>query len=142
MSRPRAHVSFKTKLVAALCQMRHEVDGRLELILTHDQAKALSEDQILSLFQWQHGVIPHAEDGPDTHWNLEPMLIAPHRKMTATIDVPGIAKRKRVAKGFVKWKETMAIPRDERPPKQSRWRSRPFPKRSKKDDTTRSRRRP
>lgn len=142
MSRPRAHVSFKTKLVAALCQMRHEVDGKLELILTHDQAKALSEDQILSLFQWQHGVIPHAEEGPDTHWNLEPMLIVPHRKQTATVDVPGIAKRKRVAKDYIEHTRTMQTPRDEREPKKSKWASRPFAKRSKKHDTTRSRRHP
>jgi hypothetical protein len=131
MSRPRKHVSFKTKLVAALCQMRHEVDGKLELILNHDEAKALSEDQILSLFHWEHGVIPHAEDGPDCHWNLEPMLIAPHREKTATVDVPGIAKRKRVAKGHIEHTRTMMTPRDQRQPKQSRWGSRPFPKRQK-----------
>jgi hypothetical protein len=122
----RGHISFKTKLVAALCQMRHEVDGKLELILTHDQAKALSEDQILSLFHWEHGVIPHAEEGPDVHWNLEPMLIAPHKKKTATVDVPGIAKRKRVAKAHIEHTRTMQTPRDERTPKKSRWASRPF----------------
>ena len=63
MPNKRAHISFKTKLVAALCQMRHEVDGKLELILSHDDAKALSEDQVLSLFHWDHTVIPHAEVG-------------------------------------------------------------------------------
>ena len=127
----RGYISFKTKLVAALCQMRHEVDGKLELILTHDHAKALSEDQILSLFHWEHGVIPHAEDGPDCHWNLEPMLIAPHRKKTREVDVPGIAKRKRVRTDHIEHTRTMATPRDQRPQKQSRWGSRPFPKRRK-----------
>ena len=132
MSRARGHISFKTKLVAALCQMRHEVDGKLELILSHDDAKALSEDQVLSLFHWDHTVIPHAEDGPDVHWNLAPELIVPHRKKTATVDVPGIAKRKRVATGHAEHLRTMNTPRDERPQKQSRWASRPFPKRSRK----------
>lgn len=135
MKRARKYVSFKTKLVAALCQMRHEVDGKFELILTNAEAQALSEDQILSLFQWEHGVTPHAEDGPDVHWNLEPLLIAPHKKKTAEVDVPGIAKRKRVATGHIEHTRTMNTPRDERPPKQSRWGSRPFPRRKKHEST-------
>lgn len=134
MSRPRAHISFKTKLVAALCQMRHEVDGKLELILSHDEAKALSEDQVLSLFQFQHGVIPHAEGGPDTHWNIEPMLIVQHREVTAKVDIPGIAKRRRVRTDFEEHTRTMLTPRDQRVVKKSRWQSRPFPKRRKTDD--------
>lgn len=132
MTRTRAHISFKTKLVAALCQMRHEVDGKWELILSYDEAKALSEDQILSLFQWQHGVVPHAEDGPDCHYNIEPMLIVPHRVQTAKVDIPGIAKRKRIAKAHEEFRQRMLTPRDERPPKTSRWGSRPFKKRSKR----------
>lgn len=131
MTRRRGHISFKTKLVAALCQMRHEIDGKWVLILSHDDAKALSEDQVLSLFHWDHSVIPHAEDGPDVHWNLEPELIAPHRKKTATVDTPGIAKRKRVFTGHAEHTRTMNTPRDERAPKQSRWGSRPFQKRRK-----------
>lgn len=132
MSRARGYISFKTKLVAALCQMRHEVDGKWELILTHDEAKALSEDQILSLFHFDHSVIPHAEDGPDVHWNLAPGLIVPHRKKTATIDVPGIAKRRRINKAHLEFQRLMLTPRDQRPPKQSRWGSRPFPKKEKR----------
>ena len=132
MSRPRAHISFKTKLVAALCQMRHEVDGKWELILTHAEAKALSEDQVLSLYNWDHTVIPHAENGPDEFWNLAPELIVPHRKKTATVDVPGIAKRRRVNKAHLEFQRLMLTPRDERPAKQSRWGSRPFAKRVKK----------
>lgn len=130
MSRARAHISFKTKLVAALCQMRHEVDGKWELILNHAEAKALSEDQILSLFQWQHGVIPHGEGGPDTHFNIEPMLIQAHRKVTREVDIPGIAKRKRVATAHTEHERTMSTPRDQRPAKPSRWGSRPFQKRN------------
>lgn len=129
--RARGYISFKTKLVAALCQMRHEVDGKWELILTHDEAKALSEDQILSIFHWDHDPIPHAEGGEDTHYNLTPKLIPGHKKKTATVDVPGIAKRKRVATGHIEHTRTMLTPRDQREPKKSKWASRPFPKRSK-----------
>jgi hypothetical protein len=128
---PRKHISFKTKLCAALCQMRDDVDGKLELILTHDEAKALSEDQILSLFQWDHYPIPHTPpyNGPDEHWNLEPRLIVPHRVKTAKVDIPRIAKGKRVSKDFEEHTRTMQTPRDERPVKPSRWGKRPFPKR-------------
>lgn len=133
MARKRGHVSLKTKLAAALCQMMHEVDGKLEPIFTHAEARELSEDQILSLFQWDHSVTPHAEGGEDVHWNLEPKLIVPHRIKTKTIDVPGIAKRKRVAKKEAEFRERILTPRDQRPPKKSRWGSRPFPKRKKND---------
>lgn len=132
MTRKRGHISFKTKLVAALCQMRHEVDGRWELIITNADAQALSEDQILSLFHWDHTVIPHAEDGPDEHWNLAPELIVPHRKKTREVDVPGIAKRKSVRRGFEELTRTLATPRDQRAPKVSRWAKRPFQKRRSK----------
>lgn len=133
MARRRGYVSLKTKLAAALCQMMHEVDGKLELIITHAEARELSEDQILSLFQWDHSVTPHAEDGEDCHWNLEPKLIVPHRIKTKTVDVPGIAKRKRVAKAEAEFRARLLTPRDQRPPKKSRWGSRPFPKRKKND---------
>lgn len=127
----RAHINLKTKLAAALCQMMHEVDGKLELILTHAEAKQLSEDQVLSLFAFDHDPIPHAEGGEDAHYNLRPSLIVPHRKKTAEVDVPRIYKNRRVAKDHIEHTRTMATPRDQRPPKQSRWQSRPFPKRRK-----------
>lgn len=131
----RKHISLKTKLAAALCQMRHEVDGKWELILTHAEAAALGEDQVLSLFAWDHDPIPHAEGGLDVHWNLEPKLIAQHRTKTRTIDVPGIAKRKSVSKAHEAFKERILRPRDQREKPKSRMPSRPFPKarRNQKD---------
>ena len=62
---------------------------------------------------------------------LSAMLIVPHRVKTRTIDVPGIAKRKRVAKEHQAFVARLLTPRDQRPPKKSKWASRPFPKRSK-----------
>lgn len=103
MKRKRAHINLKTKLVAALCALVHEEDGRLVPIIPHEHAKAMSEDQILSLFAWDHYPIPHAEDGPDEHWNIVPSLIPGHRIKTATIDTPGIAKRKRVARAHAEF---------------------------------------
>ena len=127
----RKKINFKTKLCATLCQMRHEVDGKWELIIPHDDAVKMSEDQILSLFQFDHYPIPHAEDGPDEHWNLDPVLIAPHKAKTAKVDTPGIAKRKRVSEKEEEFRRKMLTPRDERPDKKSRWGSRPFPKKRK-----------
>ncbi len=89
MSRKRGHITLKTKLAAALAK----------LFFTHDEAKELSEDQILSLVQWDHYPIPHAEpyNGPDVHWNLDPSLIVPHRVKTAKIDIPAMTKGRHVA---------------------------------------------
>lgn len=132
----RKHVSLKTKLAAALCQMRHKVDGKWELILTHAEAAALSEDQVLSLFAWDHDPIPHAEGGLDVHWNLEPKLIAQHRTKTYTIDVPGIAKRVRISAAHKLFTGMISLPRDQREKKpKSRMPSRPFAKarRNQKD---------
>lgn len=128
----RGHVSLRTKLAAALCHMMHEEDGKLVPIFTHDEAKALSESQILSLFCWDHDPIPHAEGGEDAHYNLRPSLIVPHRIKTATVDVPGIAKRRRINKEHLEFQRRMLTPRDERPVKRSRIPSRPFPKRRKR----------
>lgn len=122
MSRPRAYVSFKTKLAAAIASM----------FLTHDEAKALSEDQVLSLVAWDHDPIPHTHDGPDVHFNLVPRLIPGHREKTAKIDVPMIAKTRRLSKEHEDFQRRLLKPRAERPVKKSRWGSRPFQKRRKK----------
>lgn len=118
----RAHISFKTKLAAALATM----------FLTHDEAKALSEDQVLSLAVWDHDPIPHAHGGEDAHYNLVPRLIPEHREKTAKRDVPQIAKTRRIGKETEEFRRRLLTPRDERPIKRSRIPSRPFPKRRKK----------
>lgn len=121
MSRNRASIGLKTKLAAAIATM----------FLTHDEAKALSEDQVLSLVAWDHDPIPHVHDGPDVHWNLVPRLIPGHREKTAKIDIPVIAKTKRISKEHLDFQRRMLTPREDREPKKSRWPSRPFSKRKK-----------
>lgn len=117
----RKHISLKTKLAAAICQ----------LFLTHDEAQALSEEQVLQLVAWDHYPIPHAEGGPDTHFNLTATLVPGHKEKTAKIDIPGIAKRKRISKTHEEFRQRLLTPRDERPPRTSRWGSRQFPSRRK-----------
>lgn len=93
----RKAISLKTKLCAALCQMlRPDETGKLVPIIPHEDALRLSEDQILSLFQWDHYPIRKEAGGADAHYNLQPLLIVEHRTKTATVDQPQIAKIKRV----------------------------------------------
>jgi hypothetical protein len=122
---PRKHISLKTKLAAAICQ----------LFLTHDEAVSLSEDQVLSLVNWDHYPVPHAHGGPDTHYNLMAALIPAHREKTAKVDVPQIAKTRRVSREHEEFRKRLMTPRDDRPKRESRLRSRPFPKRKKPKET-------
>lgn len=91
----RIHISLKTKLAAALLQLR---DPQGDPYIDFEHAQKMSAEQIISLFVWDHYPIPHAMDGPDEPWNLQPIMIAPHKKKTAQIDVPQIAKTKRISR--------------------------------------------
>lgn len=111
MSRKRAHIGLKTKLAAAIGA----------LFFTYEERTKLSEDQILSLVQWDHNPIPHGHDGADSHENLVPDLIVPHRIKTATKDVPMMAKVKRISKAEAEFRQRILAPRDERPERKSSW---------------------
>jgi len=121
MPRARREPTLKAKLAATLRELFQ---------IPHEHAKLMSDDQIISLVQFHH-IEYHATDGSDEHWNLDPMLIAPHKERTAKIDVPQIAKTKRITAAQAEFRRTMLTPRADRPPKQSRWASRPFQKRIK-----------
>jgi hypothetical protein len=97
MSRERKHISLTTKLASALCQMvRFDDEGKPCPVIPYDEAKTLSDAEILRRFDWDHAIVPHAEGGPDEAWNLRPVLREEHREKTAKIDVPQIAKGKRI----------------------------------------------
>lgn len=89
-STKRKNVTLTTKLAAAICVI---------LEIPHEHQKLMTEDQVLSLVQWDHYPIPHAHGGPSAHWNLWPRTIMAHRLRTRTIDVPMIAKVKRLQRG-------------------------------------------
>lgn len=93
MSLRRAHIPVNTKYASVLLQMR---DCDCPRIIPHEHAKLMSDDQIISLFHCDHDPIPHAEGGPAEAWNLTHRLIAAHREKTAKVDVPTIAKGKRL----------------------------------------------
>lgn len=65
----RAHISLRTKLASALLALRD---------VPYSDAKAMTADQIISLYQFHHG-IQHGVEVVDEFWNLTPMMIAPHR---------------------------------------------------------------
>lgn len=82
----RATPSLETKLAATLLALG---------VIPYDDAKAMGRTNFLSLFAFDHN-IRHAEDGTDEFYNLAPMLIPAHREKTRKIDVPEIAKNKRI----------------------------------------------
>lgn len=93
----RKAISLKTKLASALLQMlRPDDSGNLVRIIPHEEAKALTADQIISRFDFHHYPIPHAHGGPDEPWNLDPVLRPDHQRITAKRDIPMIAKTKRI----------------------------------------------
>jgi hypothetical protein len=77
---------MKTQLAAALL-------GRGEI--PWKDACKMGEANFLSLYE-RHHVKRRAEGGGDEFHNLEWMLYVEHRKRTREIDVPAIAKNKRL----------------------------------------------
>jgi hypothetical protein len=123
----RKEPTITAKLAAVVRQL---------LGIPFDHARLMTDDQVISLVQFNH-ILYHADmkDNPecDAHWNLEALTIMAHRERTRKIDVPQIAKTKRISAEHEAFRQRLLTPRDERPPKRSKWGSRPFPKRSKKD---------
>ena len=115
----RAHISLKTKLAAALLALEN---------IPFTQAQRMTDDEIIALYHFDHWPIPHAHGGPDVAWNLVPMLAADHQAKTAKLDIPQIAKTKRISKEQQEFIARILTPRDLRPQKKSKWPSRPFKK--------------
>lgn len=82
----RAHIPVKVELAAALLALGD---------VPYEHAKLMTAEQIRSLYDFHHN-IRHAEDGTIHFSNLEPMLRPAHRERTAKIDIPAIAKGKRI----------------------------------------------
>lgn len=108
MSGKRKHISLKTKLAAALIIL-----GKIPL----EDAKEMSDDQILSLFQWDHAVL-HAVDPIDKAWNLTPRFISEHREKSRK-DTTVVAKVKRIEKD---WNAFTARMKSGEPKPQSKYR--------------------
>lgn len=120
----RKAISWQTKCAAALLALRDDMG---DPVIDYTHAKYMSTEQITSLFHFDHDPIPHADGGPDEAWNLTPLLRSEHKVKTAKVDVPTIAKNKRIRKKFAAHQETLVT----RVKPKSRWPSRPLRWRTK-----------
>lgn len=87
--------NLSTKLAAALLHLR---DHEGLPLIEWEHARKMSADQINCLFQWDHYPIRHEAGGPAEPWNLVPRFIPVHRIKTAKIDMPEVAKIKRISR--------------------------------------------
>ncbi len=123
----RAHVTLKTKLASALLQMR---DAKGRFLIPFQDSKLMTADQIISLFAFDHYPIAKSAGGPDEPWNLDPIMIVPHRFKTACYDAPVHAKHKRITRTQEEFRRRLLAKDRGEPKPRSRWPSRKM--RSKK----------
>lgn len=98
--------SLRTKLAAVLRDRLVERDGQLVPDLSHEEAKAMTDDAVIARWEWDH-VIHHAIGGSIHHSNLVARLREDHRAKTAKVDVPMIAKAKRVEASTAEFRRKM-----------------------------------
>ena len=111
----RKHITLKTKLASTLKALGH---------VPHDDCKQMTEDQFISLFQYDHNVL-HTHDGGDEYWNLTPMLIVAHRVKTKT-DAGVIAKVRKLTKAQEETRRILLKPTAHKRERSSRWPKRPM----------------
>lgn len=123
----RGHISMATKCASALLQLRDPATG--EVSIPYEHAKLMTSHQIISLFQFDHGIL-HAFEPIDEAWNLTPRLIVAHREKSKR-DKAITSKAARIDKANAAHATALAkiepaAPRSVRPKRPIP--SRPFPK--------------
>jgi hypothetical protein len=124
MGKRRDHIPLKPRLAAALCNMlRPDESGTMVPVIDHESAKQMTEDQVLSLFHFDHWPLTKANGGPDAHWNLEPRPIMEHRQKSAQIDAPQRAKTESLSAKQEEFRHRLLAKagQGEVAPKRSRW---------------------
>lgn len=121
MSR-RAHISDRTRLAAALRELG---------AIPYEHAKLIHEDQIISLFEFDHGIL-HGVEPIDDHWNLTPRFRVQVREKNRR-DTSTVAKVKRLERAIVEAQARLLAKATGDPPPEPRRRkakikSRGFPK--------------
>lgn len=89
----RPYISRDTKIACVLLELWH---ARGHGIPFRD-AQKMTVAEILARVQWDHGVW-HSIGGSIHPTNLTPRLLADHKRKTDKVDIPAIAKGKRVAR--------------------------------------------
>jgi hypothetical protein len=128
MSRHRPPIRLRVKCAAALLALKGD-DGHP--LIPWEHAQAMTAHQIISLFQFDHYPIRAEAGGPALPWNLVPRLIRAHRRKTAKVDQPEVAKIRRIAKAEQEFRARMLAKANGEPRKPSRWPRRKFPKQSR-----------
>jgi hypothetical protein len=110
-------MNLATKLASALLALEH---------IPYEDAKRMTAAQIISLYQFDHYPVRKADGGPDAPWNLRPMLRAAHRVKTSKIDMPALAKSRRIQLGEAEHQLRMAakllgLPRKLGKRRRNRW---------------------
>jgi len=100
----RKVIPLKTQLAAALLQL---VDEKGERLIPYADSKMMTATQIVSLFEVDHFPFRVADGGTDEPYNLTWRLRAEHKRKTATIDQPQMAKQKRIRTQEQKHRECM-----------------------------------
>jgi hypothetical protein len=127
----------KPNLTTCLASALAELQWRRGDGFAWGDLKQMTAEQLCSLYQWDHSV--YAAWGGGEHFtNLTPRLTHAHKIKTRKVDIPTIAKAKRIAgrqaERLIPVDVTGA--RDDghnapRPTLKRKWPKRPFPKRQK-----------
>jgi hypothetical protein len=89
----RKHISWKTKCASTLIAPCRNCGY---VLFDYDDAKLMTEDQLLSLLHWDHNILHETgHKDRDKYWNLTPKLIKEHREKTKQ-DAKVVAKGKRI----------------------------------------------
>lgn len=117
----RTAPTLREKLAAALLQLNPGL---------REWAKTQTADAIIRLFDCDHYPIPVAHDGTNHPTNLEMRIREDHHVKTRTVDVPRIAKGKRLTDAHVAFQAKILAklgqgPSDARPGR-GKWPSRPM----------------
>lgn len=117
--------TLTNKLAAALLQSRGE-DGAL--LIPYEHAKLMSDDQVISLFEFDHYPIRWVDGGPTAGFNLVPRLKAGHSFKTNVDNGTGrgdktdIARDRKIAANHEAFRARLLAPdkgRDQPKPRSS-----------------------
>lgn len=126
MGSSRPPIRLRVKCAAALLALK---DDAGEPLIPWEHSKAMTSDQIISLFQFDHYPIRAEAGGAALPWNLVPRLIRSHRRKTAKRDAPEIAHIRKVSRSQAEFAARLLAKDQGLPRLRSRWPKRAFPKR-------------
>jgi hypothetical protein len=113
--------SMRTKLAATLVELQRlrYLAGAADWFDPVDVMR-MTPEQVIALFEFDHYPICKADGGSDHHSNCMPRGKPEHREKTAKVDIPQIAKGKRLRKTWEP--HAKAIATGAKPPRRaSKW---------------------